>query len=203
MSNKSFYSLLLSGKLGLGLVSGLTFSPAKANSLQDCQTAQTPQIRLLSHSEGVSEKLDSGISEITLEVPGTNCLCYSLPDRINLILSGLKPGDEVVVGIGTILDDPALLSMTQKKVRIGGNIAIVSRFSIYPNESNACYILPLLLSPELSNWVGEDFYLQVVAFRNGRNFDWSAAVSSNPVKISITTRDCSPGDCSPYGGGGY
>lgn len=215
MDRKTFVSLLISGKLGLGLVSGFTAPSAKAMSLEDC-ASRTPQVGLLSTPQGVdfrqiSDPYGTSEAEIVLNAPGAGCT-YQLPDRLQLVLSGLKPGDEVFVGIGTTYDDPYILSATANKIRIGGDIAILSHFyfghpEIWPNnnvpfggeaeETGACYVIPIILPPELSALSGQEFYLQALVFRNGDN-SWEGALVSELVRIKVQTQDC-----SPYGGSAY
>jgi len=214
MSKKTFYSLLISGKLGLGLVSGMTVSSAKAMSLESCVSG-TPTVGLVSSPQGVEfhEATDPyGTSaEIVLNVPGAGCY-YQLPDRLNLVVGGLKAGDEVFVGIGTAYDDPQMLSLTDNKIRIGGDIMILSHFvvtspEVWSNdrvpfggnaeETGACFVVPVSLPPDLAAWTGQEFYLQVLVFPNG-DYSWESAKVSDLVRISVQTQDC-----SPYGGSAY
>ncbi|MBX6424250.1 hypothetical protein [Thermosulfurimonas sp. F29] len=214
MTKRTFYSLLISGKLGLGLVSGFAVSSAKAMSLEDCASG-TPGVGLVSTPQGVEfyEAADpyGASAEIVLNVPGEGCY-YQLPDRLNLVVGGLRPGDEVFVGIGTALDDPSILSRTENKIRIGGDIMILSHFSFgypeswpspgvpfeaSPEETGACYIIPVHLPPDLAALAGEEYYLQVLVFPGG-NQSWEEAKVSSPVRIRVQVQDC-----SPYGGSAY
>lgn len=215
MDRRSFASLLISGKLGLGLISGLGVSSAKALSLEDCASG-VPQVGLLSTPQGVdfqqnSDPYGSAEAEIVLNVPGINC-SYQLPDRLQLVLSGLKAGDEVHIGISTGHDDPYILSITSNKIRLGGDIMILSHFyfeypEVWPSENvpfngadedtGACYVVPVILPPDLSAYTGQEFYLQALVFRGG-DYSWEGALVSELVRIRVQTQDC-----SSYGGSAY
>ncbi len=207
---KKFYSLLVSGKLGIALISGLKIPNASALDVYDC-VSQPFNITLASQSQAVNYTADTYGSSINIHIPGYGCT-YSIPNQINLALSGVSPKDEVYIAISDSKDDPNYLSMSASKLRLAGNIQLLAYFSIieegnFPSipgiqsnfsidtlNSKACLIIPLNLpSDALNSMVGDEIYLQAVVFPQG-DHSWDAAKVSDLITINIDVQDCN----TPY-----
>jgi len=213
MNKKRFFSLLVSGKLGLSLIAGL--KPPSASALTIAQCANQPFNLVLQSSPGVEYAGDTyggydSTSVINVFIPGTGCN-YVTPTKIDLVLTGIKPKDEIYVGISTTKDDPNLLAQTQNKVRLGSDLQLLAWFSVNNigdsislpglgsgfsadiQNTGMCLELPINLPSDLFSIIGEEFYIQTISFPNGQ-YTWNNARASDLVKIQVATKSCSPYD---------
>ena len=159
----------------------------------------------LESSPGVEYTCSPTINVLIL---GSGCT-YATPTKIDLVISGVEAKDEVYVGLSTTKDDPNILAQTQNKVRLGSDLKLLAWFSINniinnsialpglgtdfsvdPQQTGMCLMLPVNLPEDLYSMLGNEFYIQTISFPNGR-YDWSGARTSDLVKIKVDTKTCS------------
>ncbi len=202
MKKKTFASLFLSGKLAAGLLA----SKAKALSLEDFFSQDLHLSGVPSQAVEVYPGDTYGSAqEVVVKIPGANCT-YQAPHKLQVVLTGLRPGEEVFLGIASSLDDPQILAMTQNKVHLGSDLRLLSYFSViavkdqnpFPTtlpfgvdlgDSQASVVVSIELPEDLSSLEGEEFYLQAVAFPQGQ-IDWSLARATEVMSITAVEESC-------------
>jgi hypothetical protein len=235
MKLKKFASYLVTGKILAGTT---IISAADKNLSPNYSTASsfansisiTPEqilstnLSLIEISSGEAFVLDAinsadsnmygGADQIaaTINLPGTGC-DFQAVNSFNVVVTGIKPGDNVYIAVSKEYDDTywdsATSGQTQGKLKLGKDLNLIAYFKVegqnftqqqtLPGLDNIITgdmentVLPINLKislPDVNQLVDSYIYLQAVVFPEGQ-LNWNAARTSEVDKIFITEKNCS------------
>ncbi len=235
MKLKKFASFLVTGKI---LASTTVISAADKNLSADYSKASSfanslnltadqilnPNLSLIEVPSGESVVLNQinlsnndtygGAGEVaaTIYLPGEGCTFYA-QQSLTVVVTGVKPGDEVYVAVSKEIDnsywDTLTGGKTAGKLKLGKDLNLVAYFKVtgqgfsqqqtLPGLSNVITgdmtktFMPINLSitiPDIYNMADSYLYLQAIVFPDGK-LDWNYAKASEVDKIYITEKNCS------------
>ncbi len=232
---KKFASFLLAGKLGLAPfivkakalskdVESVPITQEKLNAFTSISSL-SPEV-FTERELHIVEYPDQGITLENLyqetfqspysnasayvEIPGEGC-SFSAPSEMKLIITGLKPNEEVFVVAGPEENrDQDLISQTYGKLKVGlsgmkilGVFTLSGRVNLQtlpgissPVEASGV-VIPIVIKVNFNSLnSGDRIYIQAIAFPKG-DYSWEKARASELDLIEVRERSC-----SPYGGGG-
>ena len=234
-AKKKFASFLLAGKLGLAPfivkaealskdVKSVPITQEKLNAFASIYSLSPDvftekKLHVVEYpDQGITlENLDKEIfqspySDVSayVEIPGEGCT-FSAPSEMKLIITGLKPNEEVFIVAGPEENkDQDLISQTHGKLKVGLNgMKVLGVFTLSgkinlqtlpgissPLEASEV-VIPIVIKVNFNSLnSGDRIYIQAIAFPKG-DYSWEKARASELDLIEVRERNC-----SPYGGGG-
>ncbi len=151
-----------------------------------------------------------GDASAYVELPGENC-SFPAPSEMKLIITGLKPNEEVFIVAGPEENkDQDLISQTHGKLKVGLNgMKVLGVFTLggkmniqtlpgisSPVEASEV-VIPIVIKVNFNSLnSGDKIYIQAIAFPKG-DYSWEKARASELDLVEVREKSC-----SPYGGGG-